>query len=63
MMFQRLYKLAIVFALSFHSLSAIASDWPAAPTVKAKSWILMDARSGQVLVENNAEKELGRNSP
>jgi len=38
--------------------TAHASNWPTAPTLEAKSWALIDARSGQVIVEHNANEEL-----
>ena len=38
--------------------TAYADAWPTPPTLKAKSWALIDARSGQVVVEHNANEEL-----
>ncbi len=38
--------------------TAYASTWPTPPTLEAKSWALIDARSGQVVVEHNANEEL-----
>lgn len=40
------------------SESALASTWPTSPHVEAKSWILLDARSGQVIAEHDANLEL-----
>jgi D-alanyl-D-alanine carboxypeptidase (penicillin-binding protein 5/6) len=37
---------------------AQAASWPKSPNVEAKSWVLLDARSGQVLVENDSHKKL-----
>ena len=31
---------------------------PAAPEIAAKAWILVDAKTGQVLVEDNADEQL-----
>jgi len=39
-------------------LSAIAAAWPAAPGIDAKSWAMIDARSGQVIAQENADAEL-----
>jgi D-alanyl-D-alanine carboxypeptidase (penicillin-binding protein 5/6) len=46
----------IVPALSI--TSAYAEPVPAAPQLNAKSWILMDAATGSVLLENNADLSL-----
>lgn len=53
----KILSLTLLMLLQFNA-SAQASDWPAAPAVKAKSWVLMDARSGQILTENNSKQEL-----
>jgi len=39
-------------------LSASAINWPQAPAIEAKSWALIDARSGQVLGNLNDSAEL-----
>ncbi|OHV13047.1 D-alanyl-D-alanine carboxypeptidase family protein [Kushneria phosphatilytica] len=36
----------------------IASFVPSPPSLNAKSWVLMDARSGQILVQHNADERL-----
>ena len=58
----RLSGMLMVLAIQFIMMDvtgiARASDWPTAPTVNAKSWILMDARSKQILAESNAEQQL-----
>ena len=48
----------LVMLLTIGGTHAWASDWPTAPTINAKSWILIDARSKQILVEHNADQEL-----
>ena len=35
-----------------------AINWPSSPSLEAKSWALIDARSGQVLINHNADEEL-----
>jgi len=39
-------------------VQASVTTWPSAPGIEAKSWAMIDARSGQVLAENNANVEL-----
>jgi len=34
------------------------NDWPSSPTLQAKSWALIDAKSEQVIVQHNATEEL-----
>ncbi|MDQ6968277.1 MAG: D-alanyl-D-alanine carboxypeptidase family protein [Mariprofundaceae bacterium] len=51
-------KNLILIATALFSCTAYASNWPTPPTLKAKSWALIDARSGQVVVEHNANVEL-----
>lgn len=38
--------------------ASAAVTWPLEPNVKAKSWVLLDARSGQVLAKNDENKRL-----
>ncbi|MDX8397985.1 MAG: D-alanyl-D-alanine carboxypeptidase family protein [Mariprofundaceae bacterium] len=52
-----LNKIIFTFLLLIGS-TAYASTWPSGPTLEAKSWALLDARSGQVIVEHNANQEL-----
>ena len=49
-----------VFALSlaFAGLASAASILPPPPQVAAKAWFLVDAQSGRVLVEHNADQRL-----
>lgn len=35
-----------------------AASWPTAPSVNAKSWAIIDARSGQVVSSHNADEQL-----
>ncbi len=51
-------KTIIFIATVLFSCAAYASNWPTPPTLEAKSWALIDARSGQVVVEHNANEEL-----
>jgi len=43
---------------SLLSSTALASSWPTSPTIDAKSWAMIDARSGQVITEHNADEQL-----
>ncbi|MBL1352041.1 MAG: D-alanyl-D-alanine carboxypeptidase [Zetaproteobacteria bacterium] len=50
-----------IISLSMASLAHAEShgrDWPASPTLEAKSWALIDAQSEQVIVQHNATEEL-----
>jgi len=38
--------------------TAHASIWPTEPNVKARAWVLLDARSGQILSSHNADEQL-----
>jgi len=38
--------------------SAQAAPWPKSPTIEAKAWAMIDARSGQIIAEHNADQEL-----
>lgn len=49
---------AIIFFLSSQSLFAAPVIIPAPPQVSAEAYILMDATTGEVLVENNADELL-----
>ena len=51
-------KTIIFITTVLFSCAAYASNWPTPPTLEAKSWALIDARSGQVVVEHNANEEL-----
>lgn len=51
----------ILFALTLFLSSSVAMAdalWPDKPSIKAKSWVLLDANSGQVLFTENADVEL-----
>jgi len=38
--------------------AAHASIWPHGPNIKARSWVLMDAKSGQILSNHNEDEQL-----
>ena len=38
--------------------NAVAVNWPIAPKLNAKSWVLLDARSGQVVTANDEHQRL-----
>jgi len=40
------------------SITAQAATWPKSPPIEAKSWAMIDARSGQIIAENNADLQL-----
>lgn len=48
----------ILLIIMLIPLSASAITWPQAPSIEAKSWALMDARSGQVIASSNETDEL-----
>ena len=55
-----LKKWLLTFGLSVSCLPALAVDnlLPAAPTVAAGSYLLMDASTGEILIEHNIDKRL-----
>jgi D-alanyl-D-alanine carboxypeptidase (penicillin-binding protein 5/6) len=59
MVFEYMTRFTLLFVLVFASLGAQAINIvPSPPQVAAKSYILMDATSGEVLVEHNADLPL-----
>ncbi len=51
--------LATILLLSaLLSSTAVASSWSTPPALDAKSWAMIDARSGQVIAEHNADEQL-----
>jgi len=54
----RLLGAAMIWLIMMNTGTAEAASWPKSPHVNAKSWVLLDARSGQVLVENNSHVKL-----
>ncbi len=54
----RLLGTVLMCLIMINSGMAQAASWPKSPNVEAKSWVLLDARSGQVLVENDSHKKL-----
>ncbi|MDQ6986935.1 MAG: D-alanyl-D-alanine carboxypeptidase family protein [Mariprofundaceae bacterium] len=50
--------IAALMCLLLINTQAMAGAWPKSPNIKAKSWLLLDARSGQILVEHNAHEKL-----
>jgi len=48
----------ILFLSPLLSSNAMASSLPTSPTLDAKSWAMIDARSGQVIAEHNADEQL-----
>ncbi|OIP99253.1 MAG: D-alanyl-D-alanine carboxypeptidase [Zetaproteobacteria bacterium CG2_30_46_52] len=48
----RIFCTAILLLWSSSVLAANAVSWPTEPEIHAKSWILLDARSGQVLAQH-----------
>ena len=48
----------IIVLIAFSSFSSAQNMRPAAPEIAAKAWILIDANTGTVLLENNADKQL-----
>lgn len=50
--------LVTVFLLAFLALPGFASLVPSPPQIQAKAWILMDAKTGTVLAEHDADEPL-----
>ena len=53
-----LYSALIAFSLLAVSATQAQKLIPAAPNLAAKAWILVDAQTGHVLVESNADEQL-----
>ena len=53
-----LYSALIAFSLLAVSATQAQKLIPAAPNLAAKAWILIDAQTGHVLVESNADEQL-----
>lgn len=51
-------RILVCLLLSFTSFVYAADPVPAAPQFNAKAWILVDAATGSVLLENNADQKL-----
>jgi len=52
------YIYTFILILGMSAQAAAAASIPAPPKLKAKSWVLMDARSGQVLSQHDSDVEL-----
>ena len=48
----------IIVLIALSSFSSAQNMRPAVPEIAAKAWILIDANTGTVLLENNADKQL-----
>ena len=48
----------IIVSIAFSTISSAQKMRPAAPEIAAKAWILIDANTGPVLLESNADKQL-----
>jgi D-alanyl-D-alanine carboxypeptidase len=58
-MLKKLTQTGIVFLFSiFSALAAAELLMPAPPQIAAKAWVLMDANTGQIIVENNSRERL-----
>jgi len=58
-MLKKLTQTGIVFLVSIYSALAAADLlMPAPPQIAAKAWVLMDANTGQIIVENNSRERL-----
>ncbi|KAF1067011.1 MAG: D-alanyl-D-alanine carboxypeptidase DacC [Pseudomonas citronellolis] len=51
-------RLSLLALLGAPVVASAAEVVPAAPQLAAKSWVLMDGASGQILVENNGDQRL-----
>ncbi|GAV19816.1 D-alanyl-D-alanine carboxypeptidase [Mariprofundus micogutta] len=52
-----IFALLMMAVISFRPAAAEAVSWPTA-NIDAKSWAMIDARSGQVIASHNADQEL-----
>jgi len=50
--------ISLSLASHAYAVETHGSDWPTPPTLEAKSWALIDAQSGQVIVQHNATEQL-----
>ena len=57
-MVMRLFGAVLMCLIMINTGEAQAAAWPKSPNIEAKSWVLLDARSGQVLAEDNAHEKL-----
>ena len=48
----------IIVSIAFSTITTAQKMRPAAPEIAAKAWILIDANTGTVLLESNADKQL-----
>ena len=55
---QTAFLLILASACLGSQITLAADPVPAPPQLNAKSWILMDARTGSVLIEQNADEKL-----
>lgn len=58
MVIRMMIAVFIVIATMLPSTEAMAISWPHGPDIKAKSWVLLDARSGRVLAQHNEDLQL-----
>jgi len=56
--FSVMSALCMALLLSVAAHSAQAAPWPKSPSIEAKSWAMLDARSGQIIAEHNADEQL-----
>jgi len=55
---QIMSALCMALLLSMSTNAALAAPWPKSPSIEAKSWAMIDARSGQIIAEHNADDQL-----
>ncbi len=55
---QIMAALCMALLLSLSINVAQAAPWPKSPSIEAKSWAMIDARSGQIIAEHNADETL-----
>jgi D-alanyl-D-alanine carboxypeptidase (penicillin-binding protein 5/6) len=57
-MVKGLFALVWVMFMLFGQHAFAAVSWPLEPAIKAKSWVLLDARSGQILAKHEENQRL-----
>ncbi len=55
---QIMQALCMALLLLMSTNAALAAPWPKSPSIEAKSWAMIDARSGQIIAEHNADEQL-----
>ncbi|HKJ83731.1 MAG TPA: D-alanyl-D-alanine carboxypeptidase family protein [Mariprofundaceae bacterium] len=58
MVIRMMFVALTMIATMIPATRAMAISWPHGPDIKAKAWVLLDARSGQILAQHNKDLQL-----